>query len=49
MMSGSDFPPVAGREGYARALSACMDEFAAWSQADRDLVFSQVARTKSPR
>src|SRR5262249_39521798 len=28
MMWGSDFPPVAGREGYANALRFCREQFA---------------------
>lgn len=43
MMWGSDFPPVASREGYARALRLPMDQLADKSQADRDLVFGAVA------
>jgi L-fuconolactonase len=43
MMWGSDFPPVASREGYWNALHLTLDQFAARSQADRDLIFGQTA------
>jgi L-fuconolactonase len=43
MMWGSDFPPVAGREGYRAALRLPRDQFAANSQADRDQIFGQTA------
>jgi L-fuconolactonase len=43
MMWGSDFPPVAGREGYRLALNLTRDQFAAKSAADRELIFGQTA------
>jgi L-fuconolactonase len=50
MMWGSDFPPVAGREGYARALRLTMDQFAARPAAERDAIFGDVAqRVFAPR
>ncbi len=45
MMWGSDFPPVAGREGYRAALNLTRDQFATTSQADRDLIFGETARS----
>jgi len=44
MMWGSDFPPVATREGYRNALRLCIDQFAARSDADRALIFGDTAR-----
>jgi L-fuconolactonase len=43
MMWGSDFPPVAGREGYRLALHLSRDQFAAKSDADREQIFGQTA------
>jgi len=43
MMWGSDFPPVASREGYRGALRLCMDQFA--NERDRALIFGDTART----
>lgn len=43
MMWGSDFPPVAAREGYRGALRHTQDQFAAKSQSDRDQIFGQTA------
>lgn len=46
MMWGSDFPPVAGREGYANALRLVRDEFAAMpgvTDEDRDWIFGRTA------
>ena len=43
MMWGSDFPPVAGREGYRLALNLTRDQFAAKSDADREQIFGQTA------
>jgi L-fuconolactonase len=43
MMWGSDFPPVAGREGYRLALNLTRDQFAAKSEADREQIFGQTA------
>ena len=34
MMWGSDFPPVATREGYRNALRLCIDQFAASSETE---------------
>jgi L-fuconolactonase len=45
MMWGSDFPPVATREGYRNALRLCIDQFAARSEADRTLIFGDTARS----
>jgi len=45
MMWGSDFPPVAGREGYGRALRLPMEQLAGRSAADRELIFGGVAHT----
>lgn len=44
MMWGSDFPPVATREGYRNALRLCIDQFASTSDADRALIFGDTAR-----
>jgi L-fuconolactonase len=44
MMWGSDFPPVASREGYASALRLCMDQFADKSASDRASIFGDTAR-----
>jgi L-fuconolactonase len=43
MMWGSDFPPVATREGYRNALRLTQEQFAARTQAERDLIFGQAA------
>jgi L-fuconolactonase len=45
MMWGSDFPPVAAREGYYAALNLTRDQFAARSQSDRELIFGETARS----
>ena len=45
MMWGSDFPPVAGREGYRSALGLTRAQFAEKSQADRDLIFGDVGNS----
>jgi L-fuconolactonase len=45
MMWGSDFPPVATREGYRRALRLCIDQFADKSESDRGSIFGDTART----
>jgi L-fuconolactonase len=46
MMWGSDFPPVASREGYTNALFLCRDEFADRPAEARDLIFGgSAART----
>jgi L-fuconolactonase len=43
LMWGSDFPPVAGREGYANALRLAQEQFADRSQADREAIFGGTA------
>jgi L-fuconolactonase len=43
MMWGSDFPPVAAREGYRAALRLTQDQFANKSQSDREHIFGQTA------
>jgi L-fuconolactonase len=43
MMWGSDFPPVATREGYRLALNLTRDQFGAKSDADREQIFGQTA------
>ncbi len=43
MMWGSDFPPVSGREGYAKSLSLPLEYFADRPAADRALIFGGVA------
>jgi L-fuconolactonase len=48
MMWGSDFPPVAGREGYANALRFCREQFTSLPRADQDLIFGGVASTVFP-
>jgi L-fuconolactonase len=48
MMWGSDFPPVASREGYGRALHGCQEQFAARSAADRERIFGETARAVFP-
>jgi L-fuconolactonase len=44
MMWGSDFPPVAAREGYRSALRLCLDQFADKSESDRASIFGETAR-----
>ncbi len=48
MMWGSDYPPVSAREGYGNALHFAMEQFAAKSDADRELIFGEVARRVFP-
>lgn len=48
MMWGSDYPPSSGREGYALALQLPMARFADRSEADRALIFGDVARRVFP-
>jgi L-fuconolactonase len=43
MMWGSDFPPVAGREGYRNALRWTMDHIPFRNDADREWVFGKTA------
>lgn len=38
-MWGSDWSPVAGREGYGNALRPTIDEFAKYPERDRELIF----------
>jgi L-fuconolactonase len=45
MMWGSDYPPVSQREGYRNALRLTMEQLADKSQAERDLIFGDVARS----
>jgi L-fuconolactonase len=44
MMWGSDFPPVATREGYRNALRLCIDQFASKPESDRASIFGDTAR-----
>jgi L-fuconolactonase len=44
MMWGSDFPPVATREGYRNALRLCIGQLADKSAPDRALIFGDTAR-----
>jgi L-fuconolactonase len=44
MMWGSDFPPVASREGYRSALRLCIDQFADKSESARAAIFGDTAR-----
>jgi L-fuconolactonase len=43
IMWGSDFPPVSGREGYAKALRFPLDFFADKPERERALIFGGVA------
>jgi L-fuconolactonase len=43
MMWGSDFPPVAGREGYRNALQWPMDHIPFRTDADRESIFGRTA------
>lgn len=43
LMWGSDYPPVSAREGYGNALRLTMEQFAARSATDRDLIFGGTA------
>lgn len=43
MMWGSDFPPVAAREGYGAALNLTRAQFANKAQSDIDQIFGQTA------
>jgi len=43
LLWGSDYPPVAGREGYARALAFTREALAAKGTAALDLIFGGVA------
>ncbi len=51
MMWGSDYPPVAGREGYENALRLVQSEFAALtgvSDEDREWIFGRTALSVFP-
>jgi L-fuconolactonase len=48
MMWGSDFPPVAGREGYGRALRDCQASFVDRPAADLARIFGETARSVFP-
>jgi len=48
MMWGSDFPPVAGREGYANALRLCQAEFEDAPPQARANIFGEVAARVFP-
>jgi L-fuconolactonase len=43
MMWGSDFPPVAGREGYRNALRWTMEHIPVRNDADREWIFGRTA------
>jgi L-fuconolactonase len=43
LMWGSDFPPVAGREGYGNALHLPMAQLEAIPAADREAIFGGTA------
>ena len=43
LMWGSDYPPVAGREGYAKSLSLTMEQLSDKPEADLAQVFGGVA------
>jgi len=43
VMWGSDFPPVAGREGYHNALSWTMEHLKCRSDDDKEWVFGKTA------
>jgi L-fuconolactonase len=49
MMWGSDYPPVAGREGYANALRLCRQQFASLPQTEQDQILGDVANTTFAR
>lgn len=48
LMWGSDFPPVAGREGYGNALRLPMAEFEAYPETTRNAIFGETALTVFP-
>ena len=48
LMWGSDFPPVAGREGYQNALRLCLAQFDQRSDADRGAIFGGTALAVFP-
>ena len=43
MMWGSDFPPVAGREGYRNALHWPMDHIPFRDNAEKEWIFGRTA------
>jgi L-fuconolactonase len=43
MMWGSDYPPVANREGFGNALRFCQQHFATKDPAEQGLIFGDVA------
>jgi len=48
LMWGSDYPPVAGREGYRNALSLVMAQFDAYPLAARRAIFGETALSVFP-
>jgi L-fuconolactonase len=48
LMWGSDYPPVAGREGYRNALSLALAQFAAYPPAARRAIFGETALSVFP-
>lgn len=48
MMWGSDYPPVSAREGYQLALRLTLEQFTSQSDADRSLIFGEVAHRLFP-
>jgi L-fuconolactonase len=48
LMWGSDYPPVAGREGYQNALRLCLAQFEDRSAADREAIFGATALAVFP-
>ena len=48
MMWGSDYPPVAAREGYGNALHGTMAQFANKGEQERVLIFGGTARAIFP-
>jgi L-fuconolactonase len=43
VMWGSDFPPVAGREGYRNALRWPMEHISFRNDADKEWIFAKTA------
>ena len=43
IMWGSDFPPVAGREGYHNTLQWTMEHLAFRSEGDKEWIFGKTA------
>ena len=48
LMWGSDFPPVAGREGYRNALRLTMAQFENRPASERDAIFGGTALAVFP-